>query len=222
MIKTKHLLMFTFLLAIKPIGALASTVFESKSEFAQVAGSELKIEDWSSYQPETLLDGQTIRGVKYNSTSTEQLVVGSRHGAGWLIGYSRAGGRYASFSSETITFSFSQPVVAFGVSLSQGNSSGLNSYEGSSEWRISVDSGSFDYTSVANYSKSDFTGESYLGLLDLPPSSSFAITRLRSDANIVWDIRDISWKSVSAVPLPSSSLISITGTAFIWLVGWSS
>ncbi len=216
----KFSLSIFLLLAFAPVvGAATVDVFETRAAFTQSAGNQLNFEDWTSYQPGTLLDGMTIHGINYNSSSSAQLVVGSRHGAGWLLGYSREGGRYASFSFETITFAFSEPVVAFGIALSQGNSSGSNSYEGTSEWLISIDSGSFAYTSLATYSQSDFTGEAYLGLLGFPSATSFAVTRLRSDANIVWDIRDISWIPVSDVPLPTSALLGITGSIFIALVG---
>jgi hypothetical protein len=216
----KRSLSILLLLAFAPVvGANTANVFASRVAFTQSAGDELKFEDWTSYKPGTLLDGVTIRGVNYHSSSSEQLVVGSRHGANWLLGYLRESGRYASFSSETITFAFSDPVVAFGIALSQGNSSGSNSYDGTSEWLINIDSGSLIYTSIATYSQSDFTGEAYLGLLGLPPATSFAVTRLRSNANIVWDIRDISWIPVSDVPLPSAALLGITSLVFLAMVG---
>lgn len=215
MLKVSSVFLFPLLLAVSSVDAAPTIIFSSKAAFAQAAGTQLQSEDWTTYPPGTLLDGRTIRGVTYDSTSSEELVVGSSHGAGWLIGYARGDGRYASFSSETITFVFGDPVSAFGISLSQGNSSGPNSYNGSSEWQISIDSGLDVYTSVATYSQTDFTGEAYLGLLNLTPSTSFAITRLRSDANIVWDIRDIAWIPTVDVPEPSVPLLVTTGIALI-------
>ncbi|MBK8766912.1 MAG: hypothetical protein IPM01_20775 [Burkholderiaceae bacterium] len=217
MFTKKLTLSLLLLLAVTSVGAAPTIAFESRLAFVQAASSQLHLENWTSYPPETLLEGKMIRGVTYDSTSAEQLVVGSPHGAGWVIGYSRGGGRYASFSFETITFTFSDPVTAFGIALSQGNSSGANSYSGKSEWEISIDSGAFVYTSTATYSQSDFTGEAYLGLVNLAPVSSFAVTRLSSDANIVWDVRDISWMSASAVSEPTSMLLLLAGVAPIAL-----
>lgn len=217
MLKAKPIVLLPLLLAVSSVGATPTTIFTSKSAFALAAGNQLQIEDWTIYQPNTVLDRRTIRGVTYDSSSSEELVVGSPHGPGWLIGYARSDGRYASFSSETITFVFSEPVSAFGISLSQGNSSASNSYNGSSEWQISINSARDIYKSVATYSQSDFSGEAYLGLLNLIPSTSFAITRLRSDANIVWDIRDIAWTSSIAVPEPSGSLLVVSGLALVAL-----
>jgi len=206
------------LIALTPAGATTVNVFNSKNSFLQAVGSNLQLENWGSYTPETVLENKTIRGVTYDSTSSDALVVGSPHGASWIIGYSRGAGRYASFSYETITFSFNEPVSAFGIALSQGNSSGSNSYNGSSEWQINIDSGLSIYTSTARYSKSDFTGEAYFGLLNLSPATSFAITRLSSDANIVWDIREIAWSYASAVPEPSGAILGAAGLALLVLV----
>lgn len=219
MVKIAFAFLFTLLNFTSFVDAAPITTFTSSSEFSQASGPELQFEDWTSYQQDTLLEGKTIDGITYDSTSSEDLVVGSPHGAGWLLGYSRGDGRYASFSFETLTFSFSEPVVAFGISLSQGNSSRSNSYDGSSEWLVSVDSTSETFTSIATYSQSDFTGEAFLGLLNLNPSTSLTVSRVRSDANIVWNVRDISWSSSTpvTVPEPPVALLLITGIVYLAL-----
>jgi hypothetical protein len=187
----------------------AVQVTDSRPAFVAASGPQLQVEDWTTHLPETLLDGQTLRGVTYSSTSSELLVVGTPHGPGWILGYSRGAGRYASFSFETISFAFSEPVYAFGIALSQGNSSGSTNYNGSSEWRTVVDQDLPGYQSVAAYTTTDFTGETYLGLTGFSGATTFSITRLRSDANIVWDIREIAW--VSAVPEPSTGALALLG-----------
>ena len=187
----------------------ALQVTDSRPAFVAVAGPQIQVEDWTTYPPETLLDGQTIRGVTYSSTSSELLVVGSPHGPGWILGYSRGAGSYASFSFETISFTFSEPIYAFGIALSQGNSSGNTSYSGSSKWNTVVDQDLPGYQSIATYTATDFTGETYLGLTSLSGATTFSITRVRSDANIVWDIREIAW--VSAVPEPSTGALILLG-----------
>ena len=63
--------------------------YESKSAFVAAVGDELVTQDWSTYPTNTLLDGQLVDGITYNSTSSENLVVGSSHGGGWLLGYQR-------------------------------------------------------------------------------------------------------------------------------------
>ncbi len=64
--------------------AHSATVYDTRTDFVVSAGPSLIIEDWRSYAPETLLDGQTVRGVTYGSTSIEALVVGSSHGPNWI------------------------------------------------------------------------------------------------------------------------------------------
>lgn len=208
----KHVLAIAFT-AAPLLGIAAVQVSDSRVAFVSSAGPKLEIEDWTSYAPETLLDGQTVRGVTYDSTSQELLVVGAPHGAGWILGYSRGSGRYASFSFETITFHFSQPIAAFGIALSQGNRSGGTSYNGSSQWLTVLDGGMPGFLSLAEYSAADFTGETYLGLTGLTNATEVTVTRLRSDANIVWDIREIAW--VSAVPEPWSAMLAVAGLALV-------
>jgi hypothetical protein len=202
--------------SVSSIAASSTTIFTTRQEFTTAAGTQLQVEDWSTYQPDTILEGITLRGVTYHSTSSELLLIGAPSGPNWLFGYARGGGQYASLSNETISFSFSEPVIAIGIALSQGNSSGSNSYTGSSEWQVGVDSGLGSYKSVATYTSSDFTGEAYLGILDISPSTTFSVTRLRSDANVVWDIRDIAWISVSAEPELSAALFGISGLVLIY------
>ena len=200
-------------LALIPVAAQSAVGWQSKDDFFSVAGPELETEDWLSYPVELRLDEREGNGVSYSSTSDERLIVGAPHGASWILGYSRGDGRFASFSRETITFSFAKALSAFGVTLSQGNSSGGTRYEGSSEWELSTNSGASTYFSVANYTMADFSGEAYLGLTELPSFTSLSITRLRSDANIVWNIRDISW--VSAVPEPSTAFMAALGVVLL-------
>jgi hypothetical protein len=95
--------------------------YDSKSAFVASVGGYLVTQDWSTYPANTLLDGQLVDGITYNSTSSEALVVGSPHGGSWLLGYQRPDSHYASFSIETISFEFSGVIDAFGISLSQGN-----------------------------------------------------------------------------------------------------
>lgn len=203
----------TAIAAIPMLASASVQVTDSRVAFVASTGPQLEVEDWTSYVPETLLDGQTVRGVTYASTSAELLVVGAPHGASWILGYSRGGGRYASFSFETITFQFTQPVSAFGIALSQGNRSGGTSYDGSSQWQAVVDGGVPGYLSLAEYSVADFTGEAYLGLTGLANAMTVSVTRMRSDANIVWDIREISW--VSTVPEPWSAMLALAGLALV-------
>ena len=180
--------------ATTPANVVGSVdVYTSKFSFIHNAADSLTVQDWTSYPVGTILDGQTVDGIFYTSTSPETLVVGSSHGPGWILGYARENNRYASFSSESIIFSFSTSINSFGINLSQGNSSGGTSYTGSTTWIVTVD-GVDQYTVVANYDESDFTGEAFIGLDNLQGASQVQIHRQSSTANIVWDIREIQYR----------------------------
>lgn len=104
--------------------------YDSKSAFVAAVGEELVTQNWSAYAANTLLDGQLIDGITYNSSSSEDLVVGSPHGSSWLLGYQRSDDHYASFSLETISFEFTDAIDSFGISLSQGNRNQGEGYAG--------------------------------------------------------------------------------------------
>jgi hypothetical protein len=193
--------------------------YDSNSAFVASVGGYLVTQDWSTYPANTLLDGQLVDGITYNSTSYQDLVVaGYRHGASWLLGYQRPDNKYASFSRETISFEFSETIDAFGISLSQGNQSQDLSYDGYTLWSIIVD-GTTEYISRADYGLSDFTGEAYLGLDGINAASRIDVRRISSTANIVWDIRDISYVTTSTIPIPpavwlfSFGLLGLIGIA---------
>lgn len=54
--------------------------YESKSAFVAAVGEHVFTQDLSTYAANTLLDGQLVDGITYNSTSSEDLVVESAHG----------------------------------------------------------------------------------------------------------------------------------------------
>jgi hypothetical protein len=185
--------------------------YNSKSLFIETVGEPLVTQDWSTYDADTLLDGQLLDAITYNSTSTEQLVVGRPHGANWILGYKRPTG-YASFSTETISFEFEDAIEVFGISLSQGNRNQGDNYAGLSLWSIVID-GRVEFTSRADYDPSDFTGEAYLGLDGLNGASRIDVHRISSSAPIVWDIREISYRTPSPVPLPAAAWLFISAIA---------
>jgi len=197
-----------------PINA-SIVAYDSRSTLMHGIIGTLTHQDWSAYETNTILDGTIVDGVLYSSTSSETLVVGSPHGASWLLGYSRGSGRYASMSTEVISFEFLDNISVFGISLSQGNSSRGGGYTGYSLWEVSVD-GVSQFTARTDYVNSDFTGEAYLGLNGLNEANLIEIKRVYSDANIVWDIRSIDYK-VSAVPPPAA--FWLYGGALIGLIG---
>ena len=190
--------------------------YESKSAFVAAVGEHLVTQDWSTYAVNTLLDGQLVDGITYNSTSSENLVVGSPHGASWLLGYQRPDNHYASFSIETISFEFTEAIDSFGISLSQGNRNQGEGYAGFSLWSIVLD-GSTEYFSRADYGLSDFTGEAFLGLEGINGASRVDVRRISSTANIVWNIRDISYVTSSAVPIPAATWLF--GTGLLGIIG---
>jgi hypothetical protein len=202
------------LMALGIVGAAHSaTVYDTKTEFATAAGPSLVVEDWRSYAPETLLDGQTVRGVTYGSSADPLLVVGAPHGPDWRLGYSAGEGRYASFSWETISFLFSSPISSFGIALSQGNQSGASNYTGLTVWEVIVSESQGTYFPSASYVNLDFTGESYLGLTDLSAGTLVTVRRLSSTAPISWDIRDISWVPETQIPVPATLALLGLGLA---------
>ena len=190
--------------------------YDSKPEFVTTVGDQLVTQDWSTYPANTLLDGQLVDGITYNSTSSEDLVVGSPHGGSWLLGYQRPDNHYASFSSETISFEFSETIDAFGISLSQGNRNQGEGYAGFTLWSIVLD-GTTEYFSRADYGLSDFTGEAFLGLDRINGITRVDVRRISSIANIVWNIRDISFVNSSVVPLPAAA--SLFGSGLLGLIG---
>jgi hypothetical protein len=190
--------------------------YDSKSAFVASVGGYLVTQDWSTYPANTLLDGQLVDGITYNSTSSEALVVGSPHGGSWLLGYQRPDSHYASFSIETISFEFSGVIDAFGISLSQGNRNQGEGYAGSTIWSVVVD-GAAEYFSRADYGLSDFTGEAFLGLDGLNGASRVDVRRVSSTANIVWNIRDISYVTTSVVPIPPA--LWLFGSGLLGLIG---
>lgn len=167
--------------------------FTTKDAFKNESGSGFIAEDWTSYPPNTLLDGQQVNGITYSSTSSEQLVVGSPHGANWILGYPRDNNRYASFSREKIMFSFDQRIDNFGISLSQGNQNQGTSGAGYSKWLIDIDFGLHQYIAEAYFGQSDFTGEAYLGITGLGGANFIQVWQLETTSNISWDIREIDF-----------------------------
>ncbi|MGV7235579.1 MAG: VPLPA-CTERM sorting domain-containing protein [Nitrosomonadaceae bacterium] len=188
--------------------------YESKSAFAAAVGGDLVTQDWSTYPANTLLDGQTLDGIKYNSTNPKELVVGSSHGGGWLLGYNGSDNRYSSFGFETISFEFEEIIDVFGISLSQGNQNQGNRYVGYALWSILVD-GTTEFFSRADYGLSDRSGEAFLGLDGLNGASRIDVRRIFNTNNIVWNIRDISY--VTAIPIPAAAWLF--GSGLLGLIG---
>lgn len=197
------------LVALSPAIGAAPLVVSDRAVFFANADPPLIVEDWQSYPPGTLLENQTFRGITYRSSSLESLVVGSFHGAGWLLGYAREDNRYASFSSETISFEFSTPITSFGVALSQGNQSQGVRYSGATTWLVHFDN-DLQFFPSAELDISHFSGEAYFGALNLQGVTRVDITRLTSDAPIVWNIREVAF-SVAQIPEPSSLILVLTG-----------
>lgn len=186
--------------------------YDSKQTFIDATGDQLITQDWSSYEINTSLDGQLLDDIKYSSTSSEELVVGSPHGANWLLGYQRASDRYASFSGETISFEFLNEIDVFGISLSQGNQNQGERNIGSTVWSVVLDEET-EYFSRVDYDLSDFSGEAFLGLNGLNGVSRIDVRRISSAANITWNMREIYFENSSSVPVP------VPEPASLWLFG---
>jgi hypothetical protein len=208
----------SILLCISTTAFASIITYDSKATLVDAVGSSLVTQDWSSYAANTLLDNRVVDGIEYQSTSGESLVVGSPHGASWLLGYSREDNRYASFSSETISFTFEDNVKAFGIALSQGNSSQSDSYTGYSLWSITVND-LYSYSARANYVQGDFSGETFIGINGLESAKHFDITRMYSTAPIVWDIREIDYSSAAPVPEPGTIALLGLGMAGLAMYG---
>jgi len=211
-------IVITVMLSLWSSPAIYASVveYESRSEFFDSIGAPLVTQDWSTYAVNTLLDGQLVDGIKYNSTSYEALVVGSSHGGGWRLGYQRPDNHYASFSSEIISFEFSEAIDVFSISLSQGNQNQGNRYVGYSVWSIVVD-GAMEFFSRADYDLSNFSGEAFLGLDGINGASRIDVHRIFSSSPIVWNIRDISYLTSSSVPIPAS--LWLFGSGLLGLIG---
>ena len=212
-------LIFLILIFISTIVHASISVYNKYEDLEDDISSRIIIENWSSFPVNTVLEGQIINGISYNSSSSNSpLLVGSPHGASWLLGYlSEDGVGYRSFSTETLTFNFSPGINFFGVSLSQGNQSGNSSYDGFSVWDISLDD-QYVATARADYGFNDFTGEAFLGLSNLNSVNKVDIRRMFSTANIVWDIRDISYLPASEVPLPAGIYLFLSGLVGLGLM----
>jgi len=193
----------------------ALQIFDDRAHFQLATGTALEVENWSTYPAGTLLEGQTVGGITYSSSSYENLVVGSPHGAGWLLGYARGDNRYASFSTATISFVFTDPIDGFGVALSQGNQSQGIRGSGTSTWSISIDSGAQTFHSTATFTELDFSGEAYFGIVGLESARRIDIKRISTDSNIVWNMREIAFVSTSPVPEPETYAMMLAGLVLV-------
>lgn len=188
----------TLLVLVSSLAFGISSTFEDKVSFLDHIGRKPITQNWGTYPEHTVIDSRTVDGIYYESSSSRTLRVGSPRGASWLLGYQDQTNRYTSFSLETISFVFSEAVESFGISFSQGNRSGGDSYEGVSRWSVLVD-GTEQFYAHADYGLEDYTGEVFLGISGLEGATGFEFHRVSSDANISWNIRDITYQR-SSIP----------------------
>lgn len=185
----------TALLVITSASAKGQVIHDSYLDLYAAVGDRLEFEDWRSYPTDTLLGGGLVNGIFYEPYG---LVVGSSHGGGWLLGFAAGDGRYRSFSSQTISFTFSDSIDAFGISLSQGNSNGGVREVGYSLWSITVD-GTDDYIARADFDLDDSHGETYLGIEGLGSANFVQVKRIFSTRCFDWNIKDIAYASRPSV-----------------------
>jgi hypothetical protein len=183
--------------------ASSTLLYSDKDAFVSNHGS-LVSENWQSYPTDTVLTGQTFKGVTYN---TPNILVGALRGPSWRLGFSGGEpGRYRSFSSTILDFDIFDGARAFGVSLSQGNQNGGMRREGTSIWDIVFDS-TFIYTVSIDTTDDDFSGEAFFGISGLA-FQNVRVRRVFSDIGIVWNVRDIFY--VNSVDSPGIfNLISL-------------
>ena len=162
----------------------------SKFDLYAIVGTDLITQDWSLYPVNTVLENTTLDGITYHTG--DNLVVGSPHGGGWLLGFTLDGAKYSSFNSHTISFIFDEPIDAFGIALSQGNQNGGVRREGYTVWSVSEDQ-EREFLVRVDCTVNDFSCESYLGITGLKKTTLIEVEVDYSDIGISWNIREISY-----------------------------
>ena len=181
-------------------------VFPDRASF-DTTFSGANVENWDEYNPNTVLsNGTTTNGITYQTNSSNSALVTNN----WLTstganGLGEQGITYFN-TSDTITFTFAQPLNAFGIDINTYTDKLVGDYTATLSNGSVIDSypDSFPFNS---------TGE-FIGLSDSTSFNSVTITDTSSESYTLDTLRYVyAPQSSSVVPEPST-----VGLMFVGLI----
>lgn len=190
--------------------AHAQTVYSDRISF-DTAFPSANIENWDSYATGTVINnGSTLNGITYNTNSTATLVTSSfiTSTAPNGIGETNAG---FFLPGDTITFSFAQPLSAFGIDI--------NTYAtNTGDYTATLSNGD-----IANSFFDPFpgfgTGE-FVGISDPSSFNSITITTPGGVSDTLDTLRYVDASVIGTSPVPEPSSIALMFVGLMAMVGF--
>lgn len=180
----------------------AIVTFSGRASFNEALDSDPSwiktVEGWDTYPARTIFpDGSTVNGITYNVSTGDAVVVST--GVSLSLPnnlYTTEGGSTFSPLTDTFTFSFSQPISAFGITFSSTFATETGSYLLTTD-RGDVAPSFFDAVAP------DFPIGQFAGLISDEPFSSVTISGI---ANALYGLDDLTFARRKDIPEPSAML----------------
>lgn len=190
----------------------------NRSDLEAAAGPGLAREAWESIPNGTVIQDQTINGITYRHTNAfGNTLLAVNNGGAWgmRFGLLRSDGATGFGWSNRVTFVFTEPLCAFGITFVQGT---FNRF-GQSDFAVQVDDGPVYICSVPVTRAGPNAG--YIGLSGLEQATSISVWG-GGGGDSVWGIYNIDYRHCATCAADVNNDGGVDAGDIEWFFGaWS-